>query len=70
MEGAPGGASWVGVPHVAPVLLVLAAEGYVVADLPLLYVVERDTPFWEGMRADSGGTFMTLVVPDFGHGEG
>ena len=65
-ENDPRGAGWVRVPKDAPLLLVLAAEGYVVADVPILYIVETGTRFWTGMREDSGGTFLTLKLPDFG----
>ena len=62
----PRGSDWVLVPRDAPLLLIIAQPSYVVADVPLLYVVPRKSPFWEGMRRDAGGTFPVLVVPDFG----
>ncbi len=57
------GSEWVRVPRAAPLLLVLAQPAYVVADVPLLYVVPRGGGFWEAMRRDSGGAFAELAVP-------
>jgi len=69
-EDDPRGSEWVHVPREAPLLLVLAQPAYVVADVPLLYVVPRGGAAWEAMRRDAGGRFAQLVVPDFGEGGG
>ena len=60
---------------VMPVFLPPALhEGYVSYVLTVLKpamhnVVETGTRFWNGMRDDSGGAFLTLKVPDFGGGD-
>ena len=54
---------WVLCPPSAPLLLALAQPSYVVADLPVFYVVPRGSAFWEAMRSAAGGGFVQLVVP-------
>jgi hypothetical protein len=64
-EDDPRGSDWVLVPREAPLLLIIAQPSYVVADIPLIYLVIRGSPFWEGMKRDAGGSFPVLKVPDF-----
>lgn len=64
-EDDPRGSEWVLVPRDAPLLLIIAQPSYIVADLPILYVVPRNSAFWKGMLRDAGGAFPVLSVPDF-----
>ena len=51
---------WVLIHPDAPLMLPLVQPAHVVADVPVLYVVPRDTPWWRDMRAAAGGAFARL----------
>lgn len=55
---------WVRVPPAAPLLLPLVQPNYVVADIPVLYVVPRSSACYADMLAGSGGAFLELNVPE------
>jgi hypothetical protein len=54
---------WVLCPKDAPLLAPLYHPGYVVADLPVFYVVPRGCAFWKEMLRAAGGTFARLPAP-------
>jgi tetratricopeptide (TPR) repeat protein len=67
------------VPHDCPLLAPLLQAEYVIADIPVFYIVARKTsqsqlsPFYADLKAKAGGDFVTLRVPDFltgGDGDG
>ena len=55
---------WVRCALDAPLLLALVQESYVVADLPVFYVVPRASAFHAEMLRAAGGAFAELVVPE------
>jgi hypothetical protein len=58
-----GDVRWVLCPPHAPLLLALVQPSYVVADLPVFYVVPRGSAFHAEMRRSAGGSFAVLQVP-------
>lgn len=58
-----GDVRWVLCPPEAPLLLALVQPSYVVADLPVFYVVPRSSAFHAEMRRSAGGSFVALQVP-------
>jgi hypothetical protein len=58
-----GDVRWVLCPPHAPLLLALVQPSYVVADLPVFYVVPRGSAFHSEMRRAAGGSFVVLKVP-------
>eukprot|EP01138_Halocafeteria_seosinensis_P015900 gb/GECG01016226.1/.p1 GENE.gb/GECG01016226.1/~~gb/GECG01016226.1/.p1 ORF type:complete len:500 (+),score=85.62 gb/GECG01016226.1/:1-1500(+) len=60
---------WVRVPGHAPLLLPLVQKDHVVADIPVFFVVAKNTDYYMNMIAEAkkeGHSFRTLEVPDFG----
>ena len=55
---------WVQCPRDAPLLAPLYHPGYVVADLPVFYVVPRGGAFWKAMLKAAGGSFAQLPAPE------
>jgi hypothetical protein len=55
---------WVLCPPEAPMLLALVQPSYVVADLPVFYVVPRGSAFHAEMLRAAGGAFARLAVPE------
>ena len=51
------------VPPIAPLLFPISRPGYVVADIPVFYVVARSSDCWARMKAEAGGDFVELRVP-------
>lgn len=58
-----GDVRWVLCPHEAPLVLPLMQPSYVVADLPVFYVVPRSSAFHAQMRQAAGGEFARLTIP-------
>ena len=58
----PARQDWVRVPTHAPLLLPLVTPGYVVADIPVFYVIARDTAYYRDTIGKAA--VSTLVVPD------
>ena len=58
-----GDVRWVLCPPAAPLLLALVQPSYVVADLPVFYVVPRSCGFHAEMLRAAGGSFVALAVP-------
>ena len=59
-----GDVRWVLCPPAAPLLLALVQPSYVVADLPVFYVVPRASAFHAEMRRSAGGSFVALAIPE------
>ena len=55
---------WVLCPRDAPLLAPMYHPGFVVADLPVFYVVPRGSTFWKAMLRAAGGTFSQLPAPE------
>jgi len=55
-----GDVRWVLCPPEAPLVLPLLQPSYVVADLPVFYIVPRSSSFYAGMKRAAGGEFARL----------
>ena len=58
-----GSQRWIRVPPEAPLLAVTVAPGFVVTDIPVLYVVAKSSAFHAEMKRRGGGRFHVLAPP-------
>ena len=62
-RGAGGPQKWVRVPPAAPLMALTVAPGFVVTDIPVLYVVAKSSVYHAELKRRCGGAFNTLAPP-------